>query len=134
MARYYFDILDGAQNVRDDEGSGFGSLDAAVQAAARSAAGIGTGRLARGIPAMWLLECGTSAASESAPSEHRWRSSGTSHGHWGRSPGAHRCMALHAKKEPGTGPGSLEDGHEHQHVCSSMLTPMVPFQNCRAGG
>jgi hypothetical protein len=34
--------------VRDDEGSDFDSLDAAVQAATRSAAEIGTGRLARG--------------------------------------------------------------------------------------
>ena len=29
MARYYFDILDGAQIVRDDEGSEFDSPDAA---------------------------------------------------------------------------------------------------------
>jgi hypothetical protein len=28
----------------------------------------------------------------------------------------------------------LGDGHEHQHVCSSTLTPMEPFRNCRAGG
>jgi hypothetical protein len=48
VARYYFDILDGAQSVRDDEGSDFDSLDAAVQAVARSAAEIGTGRLGRG--------------------------------------------------------------------------------------
>ena len=48
MARYYFDILDGAQVMRDDEGAEFDSLDAAVQAAARSAAEIGQGRLARG--------------------------------------------------------------------------------------
>ncbi len=48
MARYYFDILDGAQSVRDDEGSDFDSLDAAVQAVAHSAAEIGTGRLGRG--------------------------------------------------------------------------------------
>lgn len=48
MARYFFDIHDGAQSVRDDEGSEFDSLDAAVQAAARSAAEIGTGRLAKG--------------------------------------------------------------------------------------
>ena len=46
MARYYFDIHDGAQSVRDDEGAEFDSLDAAVQAATRSAAEIGTGRLA----------------------------------------------------------------------------------------
>jgi hypothetical protein len=48
VARYYFDIQDGAQSVRDDEGAEFDSLDAAVQAAARSAAEIGTGRLAKG--------------------------------------------------------------------------------------
>jgi hypothetical protein len=48
VARYYFDILDGAQIVRDNEGAEFDSLDAAVQAAARSAAEIGQGRLARG--------------------------------------------------------------------------------------
>ena len=48
VARYYFDILDGAQSVRDDEGSDFDSLDAAVQAAARAAAEIGTDRLAKG--------------------------------------------------------------------------------------
>ena len=48
MARYYFDIQDGAQVVPDDEGAAFDSLDAAVQAAARSAAEIGTSRLAKG--------------------------------------------------------------------------------------
>ncbi len=41
VARYYFDVLNGKQFVRDDEGSEFDSLDAAVQAAARSAAEIG---------------------------------------------------------------------------------------------
>ena len=48
MARYYFDILDGAQSVRGAEGSEFDTVDAAVQAAARSAAEIGTDRLAKG--------------------------------------------------------------------------------------
>ena len=47
MARYYFDIQDGAQNVRDDDGAEFDSLDAAVQASTRSAAEIGTNRLGR---------------------------------------------------------------------------------------
>jgi hypothetical protein len=42
MARYYFDIHESAQSVRDDEGSEFDSVDAAVQTAARSAAEIGT--------------------------------------------------------------------------------------------
>jgi hypothetical protein len=48
VARFYFDIQDGAQSVRDDDGAEFDSLDIAVQAAAHSAAEIGTGRLARG--------------------------------------------------------------------------------------
>ena len=48
MARYYFEIREGTEFVRDDEGSEYDSLDAAVQGAARSAAEIGTSRLARG--------------------------------------------------------------------------------------
>ena len=48
MARYYFDIQDGAQVMPDDEGAEFDSLDAAVHAAARAAAEIGTSRLAKG--------------------------------------------------------------------------------------
>jgi hypothetical protein len=48
VARYYFDIQNGKPPVRDDEGAEFDSLDAAVQAAARSAAEIGTSRLAKG--------------------------------------------------------------------------------------
>ena len=48
MARYYFDVQNGKPLVRDDEGSEFDSLEAAVQAAARSAAEIGTSRLAKG--------------------------------------------------------------------------------------
>ncbi|MBB3021342.1 hypothetical protein FHR70_004438 [Microvirga lupini] len=48
MACYYFDIQNGAQSVRDDEGAEFDSLDASVHAATRSAAEIGTGRLAKG--------------------------------------------------------------------------------------
>jgi hypothetical protein len=48
VARDYFDIYDGAQSVRDDEGTEFDSLDAAVQAATRSAAEIGTNRLGKG--------------------------------------------------------------------------------------
>ena len=48
LARYYFDIQDEAQVVQDDEGAEFDSLDAAVQGAARSAAEIGTSRLAKG--------------------------------------------------------------------------------------
>ena len=48
MARYYFDVQNGKPLVRDDEGAEFDSLEAAVQAAARSAAEIGTSRLAKG--------------------------------------------------------------------------------------
>ena len=48
MARYYFDLYDGAELVRDEEGSAFGSQDAAIQGAARSAAEIGMNRLAKG--------------------------------------------------------------------------------------
>lgn len=48
MARYFFDVHDGADFQRDDEGTEFNSADAAVQAAARSAAEIGTGRLSKG--------------------------------------------------------------------------------------
>ena len=56
MARYYFDILDGAQIVRDDEGSEFDSPDAAVQAAVRAATEIGQGRLARGETSNVVIE------------------------------------------------------------------------------
>ncbi len=48
MPRYYLDILNGPDSVHDDEGAEFDSLDAAVHAGTRSAAEIGTGRLARG--------------------------------------------------------------------------------------
>ena len=48
MPRYYFDILNGTDSVHDDEGTEFDSLDAAVHAATRSAAEIGTNRLAKG--------------------------------------------------------------------------------------
>ena len=48
MPRYYFDIHEGVDILRDDEGSEFDSLDTTLQGAARSAAEIGTGRLARG--------------------------------------------------------------------------------------
>ena len=48
MARYYFDIRDGKELLRDEEGSEFDSLDAALQGAARSAAEVGTGRLTKG--------------------------------------------------------------------------------------
>ena len=48
MARYYFDVRNGKPPLHDDEGAEFDSLEAAVQAAARSAAEIGTSRLAKG--------------------------------------------------------------------------------------
>jgi hypothetical protein len=48
VARYYFDVQNGKTLVRDDEGAEFDSLEAAVHAAARSAAEIGTSRLAKG--------------------------------------------------------------------------------------
>ncbi|QRM33548.1 hypothetical protein [Microvirga sp. VF16] len=47
MAHCYFDVLNGKQVMRDDEGSEFDSLDTAVQGVARSAAEIGTDRLAK---------------------------------------------------------------------------------------
>ncbi len=48
MARYYIDIRDGEQLVRDDEGFEFDSPGAAMRAAARSATEIGTSKLAKG--------------------------------------------------------------------------------------
>jgi hypothetical protein len=48
MGRYYFDVYDRAEFVRDEDGTAFDSLDAAAYAAARTAAEIGTGRLAKG--------------------------------------------------------------------------------------
>jgi hypothetical protein len=48
VARYFFDVQNGKPPLHDDEGAEFDSLDAAVQVAARSAAEIGTSRLARG--------------------------------------------------------------------------------------
>lgn len=48
MARYYIDIRDGKQLVRDDEGFEFDSPGAAMRAAARSATEIGTSKLAKG--------------------------------------------------------------------------------------
>jgi hypothetical protein len=56
MARYYFDVQNGKPPVRDDEGAEFDSLDAAVQAAARSAAEIGTSRLAKGDTSNVVIE------------------------------------------------------------------------------
>jgi hypothetical protein len=56
LARYYFDVHDGANISRDDDGTEFESLNAAVQGAARSAAEIGTGRLATGVTSDVVIE------------------------------------------------------------------------------
>ena len=56
MARYYFDLHDGAQSVRDDDGAESDGPETAVQAAARSAAEIGTGRLSRGDTSAVVIE------------------------------------------------------------------------------
>jgi predicted RNA-binding Zn ribbon-like protein len=48
VARYNFDVQNVTDLLRDDEGAEFDSLDAAIRGAARSAAEIGTDRLARG--------------------------------------------------------------------------------------
>ena len=56
MARYYFDVQNGKLPMRDDEGAEFDSLDVAVQAAARSAAEIGTSRLAKGDTSNVVIE------------------------------------------------------------------------------
>ena len=50
MARFYFDVHDGADLARDDEGSEFDSLGAAMRAATRSAAEVGTNQLVKGDP------------------------------------------------------------------------------------
>ena len=49
MARYYFDVHDKSQVIRDDVGTEFDSLDEAIHGATRSAAEIGTDRLGKGI-------------------------------------------------------------------------------------
>lgn len=50
MALYYFDTHTRDQSVRDDEGNEFESPDAAMKAAARSAAEIGTHEVMTGDP------------------------------------------------------------------------------------
>jgi hypothetical protein len=47
MPRYYFDVHVEVNILRDDDGTEFDSLDAAVQGATRSAVEIGTGRRAK---------------------------------------------------------------------------------------
>jgi len=56
VTRYYFVVRNGKPLVRDDEGAEFDSVDAAVQAAARSAAEIGTNRLAKGDTSHVVIE------------------------------------------------------------------------------
>ena len=48
MARYYFDIRDGRDLLRDDDGSDFNNLDIAVRAAVLSAGEISRNMLAKG--------------------------------------------------------------------------------------
>ena len=48
MARYFFDIQDGAQSVHDEDGSDCDSSEAACTAAARVAAELGQDRVAKG--------------------------------------------------------------------------------------
>jgi hypothetical protein len=64
MACYFFDVHDGMDFQRDDEGTEFASEDTAMQAAARSAAEIGTGRLAKGDTSDVVIE---------VRDEHGWR-------------------------------------------------------------
>jgi hypothetical protein len=56
VARYYLDIHDGEQLVRDDEGFEFDSPGAAMRAAARSATEIGTSKLAKGDTSAVIIE------------------------------------------------------------------------------
>ena len=66
MARYYFDVRNGKPPVHDDEGAEFDGVDAAVQAAARSAAEIRTSRLAKGDTSdVVIADAGTSRPSGS---------------------------------------------------------------------
>ena len=58
MARYYIDIRDGEQLVRDDEGLEFDNPGAAMRAAARSATEIGTSKLAKGDTSDVVIEVG----------------------------------------------------------------------------
>jgi hypothetical protein len=48
VIRFYLDIHDGANFVRDDDGSEFVSVDAAIQGAITSAGEIGRNLLAKG--------------------------------------------------------------------------------------
>jgi hypothetical protein len=66
VARYYFDVQNGKPLVRDDEGAEFDSLEAAVHAAARSAAEIGPAGSREAIQALLSSRCGTSRTSRFA--------------------------------------------------------------------
>lgn len=48
MPRFYFDVHDGADLMRDDDGSEFASVDAAIQGAITSVGEIGRNVLAKG--------------------------------------------------------------------------------------
>jgi hypothetical protein len=48
VVRFYFDVHNGADLVRDDDGSEFASLDAAIQGAITSAGEIGRNLLTKG--------------------------------------------------------------------------------------
>ncbi len=48
VAHFYFDVHDGTDLVRDDEGTEFASVDAAIQGAITSAGEIGRNLLAKG--------------------------------------------------------------------------------------
>jgi hypothetical protein len=48
VPRFFFDVHDGTDLVRDDDGSEFASLDAAIQGAITSAGEIGRNLLAKG--------------------------------------------------------------------------------------
>jgi hypothetical protein len=56
VVRFYFDIHDSAQVMRDDEGTELASSDAAVHAAARSAVEIGQSRVTRGETGSVVIE------------------------------------------------------------------------------
>ena len=76
--------------MRDDEGAEFDSLDAAVHAAARAAAGIGQGRLARGETSDVVIEVRDERSQRVCTIRASMESTGTSHGLRGRILGAPR--------------------------------------------
>ena len=89
MARYYFDVQNGKPLVRDDEGAEFDSLEAAVHAAARSAAEIGTSRLAKGDTSDVVIEVRDEQNQRVCTVPRRCGSSDTAHPIRDRTPGVH---------------------------------------------